>query len=126
MRPARFRGMFADVHEADHARLKQHLAAAKISISEYLRSLISDDLEEAGLAPLIPKPPKRHTGVPPRPLDELHGTITGYTTRGCRCDRCRRAWREYRRRWVREGATGGVAGSQRNRAAMRRDAALIP
>jgi hypothetical protein len=31
------------------------------------------------------------------PKDERHGTVHGYASYRCRCDRCRAAWREYRR-----------------------------
>jgi hypothetical protein len=27
----------------------------------------------------------------------LHGTANGYNNRGCRCDECRAAWRDYER-----------------------------
>lgn len=29
------------------------------------------------------------------------GTTSGYVTDGCRCEKCRRAWREYRREYYR-------------------------
>lgn len=31
------------------------------------------------------------------PEDPRHGTKNGYANYGCRCDKCRQAWTEYRR-----------------------------
>ena len=36
-------------------------------------------------------------GKPLSPDDPRHGTVNGYINRGCRCEECRDAWREYHR-----------------------------
>ena len=35
-----------------------------------------------------------------------HGSVTGYTTYKCRCEPCRKAWRDYSRQWHRDRRDG--------------------
>jgi hypothetical protein len=59
--------------------------AERLVMSEAHRQAISRALRSS---------PKR-IGRPPVPL--VHGTVTGYANRRCRCDGCREAWRVYRK-----------------------------
>lgn len=36
-----------------------------------------------------------------------HGSLAGYTYQRCRCDACRKAWRDYRREYERDRASSG-------------------
>lgn len=42
---------------------------------------------------------KRYQEQPYNPADTWHGTTTGYSTRGCKCEPCRTAGLEYLRKW---------------------------
>lgn len=94
----------ANLSKADFARLKAYLGEQ--SVNDYLRSLISDDLEEAGDPPLMTIVKRIHRRAH-SPI--VHGSLTGYTSRKCRCELCRKAGKAYYERWKAQGAMDGVA-----------------
>jgi hypothetical protein len=43
-------------------------------------------------------PGKKQNGPRPKPLEEIHGRRSTYVNRECRCELCREANREYKRK----------------------------
>jgi hypothetical protein len=93
--------VYANLTKADAARV--HAALYGQTINDYVRSLISADLEELGEPPLerlVNERPRK-----PRPTKGIqHGTITGYGYFRCRCEACTAARRIYYRQWKAAGA----------------------
>src|SRR5262245_64694936 len=69
---------------ADMVRLRRHLDGQ--TQTDYLRGLISDDLEAAGKPPLREVAGLRRRGRTPKPV--THGTYYAFQWHGCRCQLC--------------------------------------
>jgi hypothetical protein len=94
--------VYANITQADAARLRGVLRGQ--TLNDYVRGLISADLEELGQPPLEKLVYERARGLPPRGKPPTHGTLTGYNYFRCRCDACREAARTYYQKWKAAGA----------------------
>jgi hypothetical protein len=93
------RVVFATLTEADYQRVRAYLGDQ--SVNDYMRGLISADLEDAGDEPLSVWVPRARTRTR-TPL--VHGRLSSYSNGLCRCELCRKAGTDYRRQWMAKGA----------------------